>query len=41
MRLKNFLIDFMNVHEYNEVNIKELKRVIVFTSTDDVKIQFR
>lgn len=40
-RLKNFLIDFMKVQEYEEANIVELKRVIIFTSIDEKNIMFR
>lgn len=40
-RFKNYLIDFMNVQEYEEANIVELKRVIIFTSIDDKNILFR
>ena len=35
------MIDFLNVREYEEANIVELKRVIVFTSVDDKTILFR
>ena len=35
-RFKNFLIDFYKLMDYNEVNIQELKRVMVFTSVDNI-----
>ena len=40
-RFKNFLIDFFKFSDYEEVNIAELKRVMVFTSVNDTKIECR
>lgn len=37
----SFAIDFLNVQTYEEANIKELKRAIIFTSIDDSTITFR
>ena len=39
--IKSFSADFLNVQTYEEANIVELKRVMVFTAVDDVKILFR
>ena len=35
------MIDFFKFSDYEEANIIELKRVIVFTSVGDTKILFR
>jgi ribosome production factor 2 len=40
-RFKNFLIDFLKFADYEEANIVELKRVMIFTSVSDSKIQVR
>ena len=38
---KSYLQDFFRIADYDEVNIAELKRVLVITSIDDTKITFR
>lgn len=40
-RLKNFFYEFFHQKDLKEVNIVELKRVLVFTSVDDTTIQVR
>lgn len=40
-RFKNFLIDFFKITDYEEANIAELKRVMVFTSLNETYISFR
>jgi len=40
-RFKNYLIDFFKTSDYDEVNISELKRVMVFTSISDDTISCR
>jgi len=40
-RFKNFLIDFFKFSDYDEANIAQLKRVMVFTSVTDTKIECR
>jgi len=40
-RFKNLMIDFFKFSDYQEANIVELKRVIVFTSVGEAKVQFR
>ena len=39
--MKNFFIDFFKLTDYEEANIAELKRALVFTSLDDTKIKCR
>ena len=39
--MKNCFIDFFKLNDYQEVNIAELKRVMVFTSTNETNIDFR
>ena len=41
MRFKNYLIDFFKLTDYDEANISELKRVMVFTSTNETHITFK
>jgi len=41
MRLKNLLIDMFKQTEYEEANISELKRVLVFSSVSENVIQAR
>ena len=41
MRFKNYLIDFFRLTDYDEANISELKRVMVFTSLSDSVITFK
>ena len=41
MRLKNYLIDLFKQTEYEEVNISELKRALIFTAVNESKIQVR
>jgi ribosome production factor 2 len=38
MRFKNYLIDFFKTSDYEEANINELKRVMVFTCVGDTVI---
>lgn len=40
-RFKNFLIDLYRTSDYEEANIPELKRVMIFTSVGDSKINCR
>jgi ribosome production factor 2 len=40
-RFKNFLIDFFRIGDYSEANIAEMKRVMVFTSTDESTLTFK
>jgi len=40
-RFKNYLIDFFKVSDYEEVNIAELKRVMVFTSVGEKTIHHK
>ena len=40
-RFKNLLIDLFSITEYEEANIAELKRVIVFTSISEAHITFK
>jgi len=40
-RFKNWCVDFFKFSDYEEVNIAELKRVLVFTSTNNTKIEMR
>lgn len=40
-RMKNFLLDFFQQAEYEEANIANLKRVMVFTSVSESRILFR
>jgi len=40
-RFKNYLIDFFKISDYEEANISELKRVMVFTATSDETINCR
>ena len=40
-RFKSLMIDFFKFSDYSEANIVELKRVIVFTTVGESKIQFR
>lgn len=40
-RLKNFLLDFFKQTDYTEVNIAELKRVLLFTSISESQILCR
>jgi ribosome production factor 2 len=40
-RFKNWAIDFFKFSDYEEANIAELKRVMIFTSVNDTKIQVR
>lgn len=39
--MKNFFYDFFKMPDLKEANIMELKRVIVFTLTDDATIRFK
>ena len=41
MRFKNYLIDFFKMADYEEANIAELKRVMVFTSINDTVISYK
>lgn len=40
-RFKNYLIDFFKLADYDEANIAELKRVMVFTALGESKITFK
>jgi ribosome production factor 2 len=40
MRFKNYLIDLFRITDYKEVNIAELKRVMVFTSVSGEELRF-
>ena len=40
-RMKNFLLDFFQQVEYEEANIAELKRVMVFTAVSESRILFK
>lgn len=40
-RFKNYLQDFFRIVDYDEVNIAEMKRVLVVTATDDARILVR
>lgn len=40
-RFKNYLIDFFKMVDYEEANIAELKRVMVFTAQGETKITFK
>lgn len=41
MTNKYFIIDFFKLSSYDEVNITELKRVLIFTSVSESKILCR
>jgi hypothetical protein len=41
MRLKNLLYEYFHITNLEEANIAEMKRVLVFTSIDDQKIEVR
>jgi ribosome production factor 2 len=41
MRFKNFLIDFFKITDYEEANISELKRVMVFSSITEKFVTFK
>ena len=40
-QFKSFLIDFFKMGNYEEANIAELQRVMIFTSISDVRIEAR
>jgi len=40
-RFKNYCIDFFKMNDYEEANIAEMKRVMVFTSISETVITFR
>ena len=40
-QLKSFFIDFFKMTDYEEANIAELQRVMVFTSVSDSRIEVR